>query len=171
MKQSTLAHSKSITYKKINKNNNSNSKSNYGVTVKFIWKTIIINICSLFVGLLPVVFVSMWRTFSQNTNFIYDILISPDIIFVGIALWVTYFSSRYINDTKQNSIFSFLNIMAIFLSIGVYTVEAIAREEKIIDNMAEFVIIFNIVFCILQLTYCIVASVRTKYLEEREENK
>lgn len=52
------------------------------------------------------------------------------------------------------------------MSIAVFAVEAVAREEKIIDNISGFVITFNIVFCILQLAYCTVASVRTEYLEK-----
>lgn len=115
MKQSTFDHSENVA---LEKNNRKNKFSEVGKILKqkaeFIRRTIIVNICSLFVGLLPMAIVSTWRTFSRDVNFMYDFLVNPDIIFVSIALWVTYLGSKFVSGAKRQSIFSILNFMAVF---------------------------------------------------------
>lgn len=126
-----------------------------------------VNFFCMLAGFIPIMTIPLWNTFSKGSNFILEFLSCPDIIFVGVALWIAYIGSTISNRTELGKTYMLANEVGVLVGVVVFVVEVIAKEQGFFQNSIIFVICFNVMFCTAQFIIHTTSSINTKFKERR----
>ena len=170
MKESTLKNAKSIVFRSSNENSIiGSSKRPDKQDIKNIFRCIAVNFLCFSCGLLPIITTPLWKVFKHSANFISEFLACPDLIFVGIALWVAFIGTVVFNKTELGKINTMANAVGVMIGVIVFVVEVIAREENVLGNAIEFVKVFNAAFCVSQFIIHTTSMIVVNYREREKK--
>lgn len=159
MKDTTFRHSQRVVSNNI-VSTNSNNQSSYEYTFRDALKDTTPLLWGIFFSFLPIVLTAFVAWTFSSTGFWSEFLQSPEILIVGITIFVSYVSSKKSLGTG----FVLFNSVVVFIGIVFYVFYHMTPYVSQFNIPTTFTMVFNPCYCVAELTICFMYT----YLSSRK---